>query len=59
VVVRVGPWAHAEVRYGGIPDWVVNAMPTRPTTAVHGVRRRLYQQIGQQLKASCGKTAAA
>lgn len=22
VVVRVGPWAHAEVRNGGLPDWV-------------------------------------
>jgi hypothetical protein len=29
VFVRLGPWVHAEVRFGGIPDWVVNAMPTR------------------------------
>ncbi len=29
VVVRVGPWAHAEARYGGIPDWVVDTTPTR------------------------------
>ena len=29
VVLRLGPWDHAEVRYGGIPDWVVNAVPTR------------------------------
>lgn len=29
VVIRIGPWAHGEVRFGGMPDWVVNAMPTR------------------------------
>ncbi|MFP1133069.1 beta-galactosidase [Asticcacaulis sp. W401b] len=29
VVLRIGPWAHGEVRFGGTPDWVVNAMPTR------------------------------
>lgn len=29
VVVRLGPWCHGEARYGGIPDWVVDAMPTR------------------------------
>jgi beta-galactosidase len=51
VVVRVGPWVHAEVRYGGIPDWVVDAMPTRGDDPqyLHYVER-LYAQIGQQLK---------
>ena len=51
VVVRVGPWVHAEVRYGGIPDWVVDAMPTRGDDPqyLHYVER-LYKQIGQQLK---------
>ncbi|ESQ79237.1 hypothetical protein AEYBE204_09515 [Asticcacaulis sp. YBE204] len=29
VFLRLGPWAHGEVRFGGTPDWVVNAMPTR------------------------------
>lgn len=49
-VVRIGPWSHAEVRFGGIPDWVVNAMPTRSDDPqyLHYVAR-LYQQIGQQL----------
>jgi hypothetical protein len=50
VVVRVGPWAHAEVRYGGVPDWVVNAMPTRrddPQYLRHV--ERLYREIGAQL----------
>lgn len=29
VVERLGPWVHAEVRYGGIPDWVVAQVPLR------------------------------
>jgi beta-galactosidase len=51
VVVRMGPWVHAEVRFGGMPDWVVNAMPTRQDDPqyLHYVER-LYGQIGQQLK---------
>lgn len=51
VVVRMGPWVHAEVRYGGIPDWVVNAMPTRsndPQYMRHA--ERLYQQTAAQIK---------
>ncbi|MFZ6845015.1 beta-galactosidase [Undibacterium sp. RuTC16W] len=56
VVVRVGPWAHAEARFGGIPDWVVNAMPTRSNDPqyLHYVER-LYQQIGKQLKGQLWK----
>ena len=51
VMVRVGPWVHAEVRYGGIPDWVVNAMPTRRDDAQYlKYVERLYMQIGQQVK---------
>ncbi len=51
VVVRLGPWAHGEARYGGIPDWVVDAMPTRGNDA--GYMRhveRLYADIGKQIK---------
>jgi len=50
VVVRVGPWSHAEVRYGGFPDWVVDAMPTRANdpTYLHYVER-WYREIGRQL----------
>lgn len=56
VVVRLGPWVHAEVRYGGIPDWVVDAMPTRGDDPqyLHYVER-LYAQIGQQLKGQLWK----
>lgn len=51
VMVRIGPWVHAEVRYGGVPDWVVNAMPTRRNDPQYmKFVNRLYQQIGVQLK---------
>jgi len=50
VVVRVGPWAHAEVRYGGVPDWVVNSMPTRSNDAQYmALVEKLYREIGLQL----------
>ncbi|MCV2369659.1 beta-galactosidase [Roseateles oligotrophus] len=56
VVVRVGPWAHAEARFGGIPDWVVAAMPTRGNDAQYlKAVERLYGQIGQQLKGQLWK----
>ena len=51
VVIRVGPWAHGEARYGGVPDWVVDAMPTRGNDPQYmGYVARLYGQIGRQLK---------
>ena len=50
VVVRIGPWAHAEVRYGGIPDWVVETMPTRGNDPQYlRYATRFYQEIGRQL----------
>ncbi|MFG6456524.1 beta-galactosidase [Roseateles sp. BYS96W] len=51
VVVRLGPWAHGEARYGGIPDWVVDKMPTRGNDPEYmGHVERLYAEIGGQLK---------
>jgi hypothetical protein len=35
VFLRLGPWVHAEVRFGGIPDWVVRSMPTRRDDPVY------------------------
>lgn len=29
VFLRPGPWVHAELRFGGLPDWLVDAVPTR------------------------------
>jgi hypothetical protein len=56
VLVRLGPWAHGESRYGGIPDWVVDAMPTRGNDAEYlGHVERLYAEIGAQLKGQLWK----
>lgn len=50
VAVRVGPWVHAEVRYGGIPDWVVDTMPTRRDDPQYlRYAERFYREIGRQL----------
>jgi len=51
VVVRLGPWAHGEARYGGIPDWIVDSMPTRGNDPDYlGHVDKLYAEIGAQLK---------
>jgi beta-galactosidase len=50
VFVRLGPWDHAEARFGGVPDWVVQSTVTRrndPTYLKYVAR--LYDQIGLQL----------
>ena len=47
---RVGPWAHAEVRNGGLPDWV---LPTKVRTndpAYMAEVKAFYGQVGEQLK---------
>ncbi|MEM5314388.1 beta-galactosidase [Paraburkholderia sp. JHI869] len=54
--VRVGPWTHGEVRYGGSPEWIVNQMPTRSNDAVYiGYVKRYYNQIGKQLQGQLWK----
>lgn len=51
VFVRLGPWVHGEARYGGIPDWVVDKIPTRGNDAEYlGHVERLYAEIGAQLQ---------
>ncbi|PUB32315.1 glycosyl hydrolase family 35 [Promicromonospora sp. AC04] len=51
VVVRMGPWAHGEARYGGFPDWLVErVLPTRTNDPAYlELVRRLYGQIIDQL----------
>ncbi len=51
VFVRPGPWVHSEDRFGGLPDWVVHAMPTRRSdpTFLHYVGL-FYDQVGAQLR---------
>lgn len=52
VIVRIGPFAHGEMRNGGLPDWLYG----RPFEVRSNDRgylfyaNRLYQQIAQQLK---------
>ncbi len=52
VWLRVGPWAHGEVRNGGFPDWLLTAAPRRRTNdpAYLGFVETFFNQIGQQVK---------
>ena len=51
VMIRPGPWVHSEARFGGIPDWVVRAMPVRGNdpTYLHYVAR-YWAEVSKQLK---------
>jgi len=58
VIVRCGPWAHGEVRNGGLPDWVVNHKDWKIRTTDEGFlkqTRQLYTQIAEQLKGQLWK----
>jgi beta-galactosidase len=47
---RIGPWAHAEARNGGLPDWVLKKSAVRSNNPVYLAEvNRFYAQIGQQL----------
>jgi beta-galactosidase len=54
VELRIGPWAHGEVRNGGFPDWLlakVKASELRKNTPDYmSYVQRYYGQIGQQAK---------
>jgi beta-galactosidase len=51
VVVRIGPWDHAEARNGGCPDWLANRGPTRVNDPGYLLAvRGWYGQIAEQLK---------
>lgn len=54
--IRPGPWAHAETRFGGIPDWIVSS--TRPRSgdpAYLAQVERFWGGIGEQLKGELWK----
>ena len=56
VILRLGPWVHAEARFGGLPDWVVNAMPTRSNDPIYlAYVGRFFQQIGAQVRGQLWK----
>lgn len=52
VLMRVGPFAHGEIRNGGLPDWLygrpIDVRSNDPAYLFY--TNRLYQEIGQQLK---------
>jgi hypothetical protein len=50
MVARIGPWDHAEVRNGGLPDWVMKQGPTRENDPAYLASvREWYGQVGAQL----------
>lgn len=54
VMVRLGPWAHGEVRNGGHPDWVLEKCGGKKNTRKDvepylTFARAFYEQIAQQL----------
>jgi hypothetical protein len=56
VFVRIGPWAHAEVRNGGLPDWVLKNSPVRQNNPVYlREAKSFYTQIGEQLRGEMWK----
>jgi len=51
LVVRIGPWDHAEARNGGLPDWVLKQGPTRVNDPAYlASASNWYQQIGKQVR---------
>lgn len=51
VMVRLGPWSHGEVRFGGMPDWVVNAMPSRRNDPTYlSYVERYWKEVRQQVQ---------
>jgi hypothetical protein len=51
LIARIGPWDHAEVRNGGLPDWVLKQGPTRENDPAYLASvRTWYGQVGEQLK---------
>lgn len=56
VYPRIGPWAHAEVRNGGLPDWVVQMGPVRENNPQYlAAVKTFYDQIGAQLQGELWK----
>jgi beta-galactosidase len=56
VFIRPGPWVHSESRFGGIPDWIVRAMPTRMNDPIYLRHVALYWgEISAQVKGQLWK----
>jgi hypothetical protein len=51
VYPRIGPWAHGEVRNGGLPDWLLAKCQTRINDSTYlSYVSKFYNEIGMQLK---------
>lgn len=51
LLVRPGPWAHAEVRLGGLPDWIVDRTRRRSNDPAYLAEvDRYYGGIADQLR---------
>ena len=51
VILRLGPWIHAETRFGGLPDWLVGLTPTRSNDPVYlRYVARYFDRIGYQMR---------
>ena len=56
VFLRPGPWAHSEARFGGIPDWVTNAVPARTNDPVYlRYVARYWGEIAKEVKGQLWK----
>lgn len=52
MIIRIGPWSHAEVRHGGFPDWLLAKCPDARSTndekyfaEVEKWYRAIYEQV--------------
>ena len=56
VVLRIGPWAHGEVRNGGFPDWIQAAGVHHRTNdpAYLAMVERWYNRLGTELRGLTG-----
>ncbi|MGN0728419.1 beta-galactosidase [Treponema sp.] len=53
MVLRIGPWSHAEVRHGGFPDWLLEKCPDARNTndeAYFAEVEAFYRAIFSQVK---------
>jgi beta-galactosidase len=56
VYPRIGPWAHAEARNGGLPDWVMKNSAVRQNDPVYLKEvQSFYQEIAKQLEGQLWK----
>jgi beta-galactosidase len=56
VYPRIGPWAHAEVRNGGFPDWVLKNSPVRENNPLYLKEvQTFYAEIAKQLRGELWK----